>query len=178
MLQGLWARFINPGIQANVVEQRGRNGSGFQIGSCDNFLPGTHAHSHTRISAAHTSHAHVGFATIWIARVHFAKIRTRTGLLRIYELYIHTSSTFFHKKNSVKSNLALMGKRINHFIEFWFIVGSEGSEPNVTYYMHGNMKNETDTEAEKTIYYISRGFVILEIFQYRNTSLSSLNDST
>ena len=37
------------------------------------------------------------------------------------------------------------------------------------------MKNETDTETEKPIYYISRGFVILEIFQYRN---NSLNDST
>ena len=37
------------------------------------------------------------------------------------------------------------------------------------------MKNETDTETETPIYYISRGFVILEIFQYRN---NSLNDST
>ena len=33
------------------------------------------------------------------------------------------------------------------------------------------MKNETDKETEKTIYYIARGFVILAIFQYRNTSL-------
>ena len=30
------------------------------------------------------------------------------------------------------------------------------------------MKNETDTETEKTIYYIARGFMILAIFQYRN----------
>ena len=37
------------------------------------------------------------------------------------------------------------------------------------------MKDETDTETEKTIYYISRGFVILAIFQYMN---NSLNDST
>ena len=37
------------------------------------------------------------------------------------------------------------------------------------------MKNETDTETEKTIYYISRGFVILAIFQYMN---NSSNDST
>ena len=28
------------------------------------------------------------------------------------------------------------------------------------YLLHGNMKNETDTETEKTIYYISRGFMI------------------
>ena len=34
------------------------------------------------------------------------------------------------------------------------------------------MKNETETE--NTIYYISRGLVILAIFQYRN---NSLNDS-
>ena len=40
--------------------------------------------------------------------------------------------------------------------------------------LHGNMKNETDTETEKTNYYISIGFVILVIFQYRN---NSLNDS-
>ena len=43
------------------------------------------------------------------------------------------------------------------------------------YLLHGNMKNETDTETEKTIYYITRGFVILAIFKYRN---NSLNDST
>ena len=36
------------------------------------------------------------------------------------------------------------------------------------------MKNETDTETEKTIYYISRGFVILAIFQY---NLLTLNDA-
>ena len=36
------------------------------------------------------------------------------------------------------------------------------------------MKNETDTETETTIYYISRGFVIVAIFQYKN---NSLNDS-
>ena len=41
--------------------------------------------------------------------------------------------------------------------------------------LHGNMKNETDTETEKTIYYIYRGFLILEIFQYR---INSLNDNT
>ena len=35
-----------------------------QTVSCDDFLPRTHAHSHTRFSAARTSHA----------RVHFAKI--------------------------------------------------------------------------------------------------------
>ena len=33
------------------------------------------------------------------------------------------------------------------------------------------MKNQTDTETEKTIYYISKGFVILAIFQYRNNFL-------
>ena len=38
--------------------------------------------------------------------------------------------------------------------------------------MHGNIKNEADTETEKTVYYISRGFVILAIFQYKNNSLN------
>ena len=33
------------------------------------------------------------------------------------------------------------------------------------------MKNETDTETEKPIYYISTGFVILKIFQCRNNCL-------
>ena len=36
--------------------------------------------------------------------------------------------------------------------------------------MHWNKKNETDTE--KTIYYTSRGLVILAIFQYRNNSFN------
>ena len=35
--------------------------------SCDDFLPRTHAHSHTRFSAARTSHARVRFAEIIIA---------------------------------------------------------------------------------------------------------------
>ena len=37
------------------------------------------------------------------------------------------------------------------------------------------MKNKTDTETEKTVYYISRDFVILAIFQYRNNSLNDSN---
>ena len=40
------------------------------------------------------------------------------------------------------------------------------------YLLHGNMKNKTETK--KTFYYISRGFVILELFKCRN---NSLNDS-
>ena len=35
--------------------------------SCDDFLPRTHAHSHTRFSAARTSHARVRFAQNSIA---------------------------------------------------------------------------------------------------------------
>ena len=35
--------------------------------------------------------------------------------------------------------------------------------------LHGNLKNEPDTKTEKTIYYISRGFVILATFPYRNS---------
>ena len=35
--------------------------------SCDDFLPHTHAHSHTRFSAARTSHARVRFAQSSIA---------------------------------------------------------------------------------------------------------------
>ena len=35
--------------------------------SCDNFLPRTHAHSHTRFSAARTSHARVRFVQNSIA---------------------------------------------------------------------------------------------------------------
>ena len=55
--------------------------------SCDDFLPRTHAHSHTQFSAARTSHARVRFAKVQIAhaprtcvvvRVRFIKIRTRT----------------------------------------------------------------------------------------------------
>ena len=54
--------------------------------SCDDFLPRTHAHLHTRFSAACTSHARVPFAKNLIAhrthvcvlRVSFAQIRTRT----------------------------------------------------------------------------------------------------
>jgi hypothetical protein len=66
-----------------------------QTVSCDEFLPRTHAHSHTRFSAARSSHARVRFAKILIAharvrlcirvlskfahaRARFAKIRTRT----------------------------------------------------------------------------------------------------
>ena len=58
-----------------------------QTVSCDDFLPRTHAHSHTRFSAARTSHARVRFAKVRIAhaprtcavvRVRFIKIRTRT----------------------------------------------------------------------------------------------------
>ena len=41
-----------------------------QTVSCDDFLPRTHAHSHTRFSAARTSHAHVRFAGILIALAH------------------------------------------------------------------------------------------------------------
>ena len=36
----------------------------WQAVSCDGFLPRTHAHSHTRFSAARTSHARVRFAKI------------------------------------------------------------------------------------------------------------------
>ena len=36
------------------------------------------------------------------------------------------------------------------------------------------MKNETGTETEMTIYYFSRSFLFLAIFQYRNNSF--LND--
>ena len=48
--------------------------------SCDDFLPRTHAHSHTRFSAARTSHACAHFAKNQMAhaRVRFSKIRTRT----------------------------------------------------------------------------------------------------
>ena len=42
--------------------------------SCDDFLPRTHAHSHTRFSAARTSHARVHFAKIPIAH---ARARVR-----------------------------------------------------------------------------------------------------
>ena len=58
-----------------------------QTVSCDDFLPRTHAHSHTRFSAARTSHARVRFAkdriahasrTCAVVRVRFIKIRTRT----------------------------------------------------------------------------------------------------
>ena len=41
-----------------------------QTVSCDDFLPRTHAHSHTRFSAARTSHARVRFAKIRIAHAH------------------------------------------------------------------------------------------------------------
>ena len=59
----------------------------FQTVSCDDFLPLTHARSHTRFSAARTSHARVRFAkdriahasrTCAVVRVRFIKIRTRT----------------------------------------------------------------------------------------------------
>ena len=52
--------------------------------SRDDFLPRTHAHSHTRFSAARTSHARVRFAKILIAHARvrfvraFSQIRTRT----------------------------------------------------------------------------------------------------
>ena len=66
-----------------------------QTVSCDDFLPHTHAPTHTRFSAARTLHARVRFAKILIAharvrlcirvlskfahaRARFAKIRTRT----------------------------------------------------------------------------------------------------
>ena len=38
-----------------------------------------------------------------------------------------------------------------------------------------NNETDTDTETEKTIYYISRGFMIVAIFRFRN---NSLNDRT
>ena len=60
--------------------------SSIQSVSCDDFLPRTHAHSHTLFSAARTLHARVRFAKILIAHAHarvrfvraFSKIRTRT----------------------------------------------------------------------------------------------------
>ena len=41
-----------------------------QTVSCDDFLPRTHAHSHTRFSAARRSHARVRFLKILIALAH------------------------------------------------------------------------------------------------------------
>ena len=54
---------LNSWNSSEVMKSMENEGYG-QIVSCDNFWPRTHAHSHTRFSAAHTSHA----------RVHFAKI--------------------------------------------------------------------------------------------------------
>ena len=48
--------------------------SRIQSVSCDDFLPRTHAHSHTPFSAARTSHARVRFAKIPIAH---ARARVR-----------------------------------------------------------------------------------------------------
>ena len=54
---------LNSWNSSEVMKSMENEGYG-QIVSCDNFWPRTHAHSHTRFSAARTSHALVHFAKI------------------------------------------------------------------------------------------------------------------
>ena len=51
-----------------------------QTVSCDDFLPRTHAHSHTQFVPARTSHARVRFAKILIALAH-ARVRLCVRIL-------------------------------------------------------------------------------------------------